>query len=245
MADFEEISFVIPGYTPETMPLNRLIEYVQQMSLVLGEPESLHLIAVKAGSCAPTFRVPKEVALVAQDKAARVARGDGSKKQLDAFNRMRRMVRRDGAGEARPAVLRSLSRVFLEIPAAPQDSGVLSGVRQPSTVDGQLIRVGGPSEDASMQVQDIEGRILSGFVAKRALAKELAGLLWEPVRLFGDGSWGRTADGEWVIERMLVRSYERLDEESLGVTVERLRGLKVVWPENVAAGLEAEREGAT
>jgi hypothetical protein len=242
MADFEELSFVIPGYTPETMPLNRLIEYLQQMSVVLGDPENLHLVEVRESSCAPTFHMPKTVALEAHDRVAKISRGDGTKKQVDAYNRVSRMLRRDSREERRPAILRSPRKVILEIPVAPDDLGVLSGVRQSSTVDGQLIRVGGAGDDATLQVQDLDGRIMSGFTAKRAIAKELARLMWEPVRLSGIGQWGRSDDGVWFLERMQVQSYERLEEEALGVTLERLRSANVVWPDGAYDKMLADRE---
>lgn len=244
MADFEELSFVIPGYTPETMPLNRLIEYLQQMSVVLGDPENLHLIAVNEGSCAPMFHIPKAAALEAHDRAAKVSRGDGTKKQVDAYNRVSRMLRRDLMGASRPAILRSSKKVILEIPVAPDDLGVLTGVRQASTVDGQLIRVGGAGDDATLQVQDLDGRIMSGFTAKRTLAKELAHLMWEPVRLSGVGQWGRSEDGVWSIERMQVQSYERLEDEGLGLTLEKLRRLNVAWPVDAYDRMLAEREAS-
>jgi hypothetical protein len=244
MADFEELIFVIPGYTPETMPLNLLIDYLQQMSVVLGDPENLHLVEIKKGSVAPTFHVTKAVAVEARERASKVQRGDGTKKQVDAYNRIRHMVRRDSRDAGSRALLRSSERVVLEIPAAPDELGFLSGIRQASTIDGQIIRLGGAGDDATLQVQELDGRIMSGFTAKRSLAKELAPLMWEPVRLFGTGQWCRTEEGVWQLERMQVQTYERLDDENLGVTLERLRGLKVAWPEDANERILSEREAA-
>jgi hypothetical protein len=130
MADYEEFSFVIPAYSPETMPLDRLIEYLQQISAVIGDPANLHLVEIKKSSTAPTFRVPKRAALQATERAAQLSRGDGTRDQIRAYNRLRRMVRRDAPGTRRSAVLSSSTRVILEIPAAPEDSGVLTGIRQ-------------------------------------------------------------------------------------------------------------------
>ncbi|WP_420141096.1 hypothetical protein [Sphingomonas sp.] len=242
MADFEELSFVIPGYTPETIPLDRLLEYLQQMAQVLGDTQNLHLIEIRKSSVAPVFRVPKAAALAAKERANRVQRGDGTKKQVDAFNRISKMLRRDSRDAGKPALLRSGDRVLLKIPAAPQDTGVLSGIRQPSTVDGQLIRVGGTADDAALQIQDLEGRIMSGFTAKRSLAKELAKLMWEPVRLSGDGQWCRTEEGNWLLERMQVHSYELLEDEDLSVVLERLRSVDVRWPADVHKRLRQERD---
>lgn len=241
MADFEELSFVIPGHTPETMPLNRLLEYLQQVSLVLGESEKLHLVEVRESSCAPVFRVDHETALRARANAQRIKRGDGTRRQVDAFNNVRRMLRRDTAGQ-RPAVLRSAQSVFLSIEAAPEETA-LSGIRQASSADGALIKIGGAGENASIQLQDIEGRIISGFTAKRSLAKELAHRMWDPVRLFGVGQWERTEDGEWKLERMQVNSFDPLEDESLSMTMAKLRSAKVDWPSDSFDRLLREREG--
>lgn len=244
MADFEELSFVIPGYTPETIPLGRLIEYLQQMAVILGDPESLHLVGIKEGSVAPILHAPKAVALQAKERARSVSRGDGTRKQVEAYNRVRRMLRRDTPAIDRPALLRSNSQVLLEIPAAPEDVGILTGMRQATAIDGQLIRVGGAGEDAALQLQDMQGRIHSGFTAKRTLAKELARLLWEPVRLNGIGMWQRTAEGEWHLDRMQVQSYETLEDDDHAMVVERLRGLGVKWPVDALSKLRNEREAS-
>jgi hypothetical protein len=244
MADFEELSFVIPGYTPDTIPLDRLIEYLQQMAVVLGDPTNLHLVAIRESSVSPVLHAPKATALEARERASRVPRGDGTKRQIDAYNRIRRMIRRDVGGTehaGRSALLKTADRVILEIPAAPDDSGVVDGVRQATTIDGQLIRIGGAGEDAALQVQDLDGRILSGFTAKRHLAKELAQLLWEPVRLAGVGVWCRDSEGVWNLARMQVQSYERLEDEDASLTVERLRALEVIWPEDAWERLQDER----
>lgn len=244
MADFEELSFVIPGYTPETMPLGRLIEYLQQMAVILGDPESLHLVEIREGSVAPVLHAPKAVALHAKERARRISRGDGTRKQVDAYNRVRRMLRRDTPASDRPALLRSDQQILLEIPAAPEEQGILTGLRQATTIDGQLIRVGGAGEDAAIQLQDVEGRIHSGFTAKRDLAKELARVMWEPVRLSGTGIWQRTAEGQWQLDRMQIQSFEVIEDEDHSTVLERLRALNIVWPDNTLETLRNDRGSA-
>ena len=241
MADFEELSFVIPGHTPETMPLTRLLEYLHQMSLVLGEGDKLHLVAIRDGSCAPLFRVDRETAARAKASARRVASGDGTKRQVDAFNSVRRMLRRDGV-RRRPALLRSADTVVLQIEAAPTETA-LTGIRQASSADGALIRIGGAGDNASIQLQDLEGNIVSGFTAKRALAKDLAHHMWDPVRLFGVGQWGRSEDGVWQLERMQVQGFDPLEDESLAMTMSKLRAAKVDWPTDSIQQLIRERRG--
>ena len=241
MADFEELSFVIPGHTPETMPLNRLLEYLHEITHIVGESEKLHLVAVRESSCAPIFHTDVETALRVKANAEKVERGDGTKKQVDAYNNVRRMLRRDRVWD-RPALLRTPKSVVMTIAAAPEETE-LSGIRQASSVDGALIKIGGAGEYASIQLQDLEGKIISGFTAKRAVAKELAHHMWDPVRLSGVGQWCRNDEGQWELERMQVHSFDPLMDESLSVTMGKLRAANVSWPKDAIERLLSERDG--
>ena len=241
MADFEELSFVIPGHTPETMPLNRLLDYLHQIAALLGDPEKLHLVAVREGSCEPVFHTDVPTSLMVRERAARVQRGDGTKKQIDGLNHIRRMLREDGVRK-HPALLRTTKSIFLKIEAAPEET-VISGIRQSSSVDGALIKIGGAGENAAIQLQDLDGKIVSGFTAKRATAKELAHHMWEPVRLHGVAQWGRNDDGRWELERMQVNSFDPLEDDSLSVTMGKLRAANVAWPADAVERLLNERNG--
>lgn len=242
MADFEELSFVIPGYTPETMPLDRLIEYLQQFAAVIGTPDQLHLTKIEKSSVAPTFKVSRPVAERATEEAERVQRGEGTKVQRAAFNRLRRYVRRDAPQPGRPALFRSQKKVVLTVPAAPEDTGSLQGIRQATQIDGKLVRIGGDGEYASMQLSDLQGGLITGFTVKHDMVKDLAQLIYEPIRVSGVGIWNRDEDGQWQLRKMEVQSYEALDDEPLDSMVDRLRGLKVTWPKNAIDALLAGRE---
>jgi hypothetical protein len=228
------------------LPLERLIGYLQQLTVLLGDATNLHSVAVREGSAEPVLRVPKAAAFVAKDRVRKVASGDGTKRQIDAYNSVRRMVRRDTRDASLPAVLRGPNKaVLIEINPAPDEAGALTGIRQASTVDDQLTKVGGVGEDASLQLVDLDNRVHSGFTAKRSLAKELAQRLWEPVRLNGIGLWGRTEDGTWFLERMQVQSFEPLDtDESLSLVFDKPRELNVNWPDDANVRLAAERQQA-
>jgi hypothetical protein len=43
---------------------------------------------------------------------------------------------------------------------------------------------------------------------------------------------------------MQVQSYERLEEEALGVTLEKLRSVNVDWPDDAYERMLAEREAS-
>ena len=66
MADFERFEFVLPGYTPETMPLDRLLEYLGQLAVILGNPSDLHLIKIEKSSTKPVIVMPHHAAAKAR-----------------------------------------------------------------------------------------------------------------------------------------------------------------------------------
>lgn len=245
MADFETLKFDIPAYTPETMPLDRLIEYLQQISAVLGASQDLHLIRVENGSTRPVFKLPATVAVRARENAAEVRQGGGSVEQRKAFERVRRMVRRDTRDVGtKPARLRDGRRVLLEFPVVTGDASSPLGLTQPTSIDGALVRVGGVGEQVTLQLQKLSGETLSGFVATKSLAKQMAPRIFEPIRLHGIGVWERSSEGVWTLARMQVQSYEPLEDESLNDVVAKLRGAPVTWPDDADERLRAEREGS-
>ena len=241
MEDFEELAFVIPAYTPETMPLDRLLQYLQQIGEVVGATTDMHLVRIESSSTKPVFKMPVPIVIQSRERIAAVRRGDGTQVQRAAYNRIRRMVRHDGG---KPASLSDRTGIILDFPPAPEEIGAISGLRQASTFDGALIRVGGTGDFIPIQMQSLDGEVFSGFSAPRILAKEMAQRLFEPIRIAGTGSWDRSASGEWKLNKMLVQSYESLDNEALEEVFHRLRTAPVTWPHNADDVLQAERESA-
>lgn len=100
--------------------------------------------------------------------------------------------------------------------------------QQQGEVDGEVIRIGGSKEVVPITLE-VEGREISGFHAKRIIAKELAKNIFEPVRLYGEGRWNRNADGEWNLNHFMVDRFDVLQESTLSKTVIALRSLKGEW----------------
>ena len=61
MPSFKELRFTIEGkidgvdFTPTTIPMSRLAEYLLDLATLLGHKESVHLIGVKDGSAQPVI----------------------------------------------------------------------------------------------------------------------------------------------------------------------------------------------
>lgn len=241
MEEFEELEFLIPAYTPETMPLDRLIEYLQQIADVVGVAGDMHLIRIEASSTKPVFKMPVPTAIRARERAAAVRNGGGTSAQRSAFKRIRQMVKKDG-GE--PASLKDRTGVLLDFPPTIEDIGPIMGVRQASTFDGSLLRVGGIGDHTPILMQDPGGEVFSGFSAPKDLAKAMAHSLFEPIRVTGIGNWERSAAGRWKLTKMLIQTYEPLSDEPLSEVFGKLRAAQVVWPPNADEVLRGDREPA-
>ena len=83
------------------------------------------------------------------------------------------------------------------------------------------------------------------------MARQLAPHIFgPPVRLQGLGSWRRSGDGTWSLDRFVVSGFKVLDEASLADTIGALRSLgSSTWgslPDPVASLLDARtgRHGA-
>ena len=69
-------------------------------------------------------------------------------------------------------------------------------IRQDGSIDGELVRVGGQSDDARILLRSGD-EVLADITASRELARALARHLYEPVRLHGPGRWTRLSGGHW------------------------------------------------
>jgi hypothetical protein len=241
MADFEEMEFVIPAYTPETMPFDRLLVYLRQIGEVLGAPHEMHLVRIEASSTKPVLTMPIPVAAQARASAAAVRMGRGTNRQRSAYIQIREMVKMDGGV---PASLKDRTGTILDFPPMPEATGTISGVRQASSYDAILIRVGGVADNIPLLMEDLSGEILSGFSAPKVIAKTMAPLLFEPLRVTGIGSWERSADGVWKLSKMLIQSFEPLGDETLADVFQKLRAAPVTWPPDADDVLRAERESS-
>jgi hypothetical protein len=240
MPDLERFKFTLPGYTPDTMPLDRLMEYLNQLSIVLGSPGDLHLVGVEKGSTRPVLAMRHDVAARARHHAREVAQGGGSQRRREAFETIRRMVAHDGG---KPAVLRApKGQVILKFPSVDigQDQ-VIQSLRQHTSIEGTLVRVGGIGENAQLLIQELSGNVIAGCTATRAVAQQMAHFIYRDLRVSGVGSWHRNEDGKWQVSRLHVQTFEPLDESGLEDVVAKLRAVNVKWPEDSIQQLQAMR----
>jgi hypothetical protein len=114
--------------------------------------------------------------------------------------------------------------VIIPFPGVKSAEETFSAIRERATIDGEVIRVGGPNKWVPVLIQ-ADGEAFSGCWADRALAKQFARRIFEHVRLHGTGKWDRTADGKWTLREFAIESFEPLSGESLSEALSRIRDI--------------------
>ena len=72
-----EYRFRIDAYSPETMPMARLAEYMAELALLLGEPSAVHFKRLARGSTVLVNSVDREAAPKVRQRAASAVYADG------------------------------------------------------------------------------------------------------------------------------------------------------------------------
>lgn len=239
--DGTEYRFKIDAYTPDTIPMARLSEYMGQLALLLGEPAAVYFLKLTKGSCVLNAKIDREAAPKVRDRVARVRVGDAPTEPMKAFDTLNRLLRDDDAtGVLRDAAPRG---IIVRFPGRELTQEKFPSVRQQGSIDGIIVGIRGRDATAHVILQS-EGQQISGCEIKdRALAKQLAAKYQEPVRLFGRGKWTRDADGVWQLEDFKVESYQALDDALLSKVLEELRAIPLEWADDEFSRLTNDRNG--
>lgn len=217
-----EYRFRIDAFTPATMPMKRLAEYMAELAAMLGEPGAVHLMQVEEGSTVPVIRVDFEAIPKVRDRVAGVARGDAENDAILPFRRLNRLLREDNA----TAVLREPRRntPVLKFPGRDEKQDLSTTIRQHGSVDGKLVRIGGKDETIHATLST-EGQTVGKIHMTEMVAKRLATKLFEYVRLIGVGRWRRAGDGTWSLEEFKVEDFESLQVTPLSGVLKDIRAI--------------------
>lgn len=220
--DQPEYRFKINAYTPETFPMARLAAYLGDLAVLLGEKEHVHFLRLEPGSTVLVQRIDRESVPRVRDRIHAFTRGEGEGAD-DARNAFKAINRRLAEDNATGQLCGENGAEIIRFPGCSQPRSLTFGAfRQPGSLDGVLIRLGGRGETVPVHLAD-EGAVHHCF-ATREIAHRLAPYLFEaPLRVHGTGRWERDAEGAWQLKRFDIADFETLDDSPLGVVLARLR----------------------
>ncbi len=214
-----ELRFKIDALSPQTLSLGRLVAYLGELNKLLGEDPGLHFERIDSGSAVLVAWADEPARPRLDERLARVRVGNGPPEATKALIKLNELLRDDnavgalqvGGAEIIPFSGRTLPRVES-----------IGPVPQPTTIEGQLIRIGGKDKTVHFHLAD-RGRLWRGETT-RPLARGMGQHLFGPtLRVTGSGTWHREIDGQWTLGRFQASNFEILDDASLAEALAKLR----------------------
>lgn len=238
------LEFVIKeSFTPATLPLSRLAEYLADLAILYGERERVHFLALREGSTAILNVVDHEGVRQVRDRIRAARNKDAPPEVMSAVDRIDCRLRDDNAhGLVQESGAHD--ERLLYFPGVTQETEAAYGpFNEPGQLYGVPISVGGKKNIVSIHLED--GANVHICEATREIALQIAPLLFHThIRVHGTGRYFRDADGKWELRSFRVSHFEKLDARPLAETVERLRTVtrRVGLDRDIVAKLAALRE---
>ncbi len=212
MEPSKALDFSIDVFSPDTIPMERLAEYMLELSTLYGSQASVHLREIRQGSTVLNAAIDGPAIGVVEARLRLVHDSTAPADLRKAYQNLNNMLKKDGAvGEVRhPA-----GRVILEFPGRNTPVQRTYHVKEAGVLDGIVIRIGGKDSTIPVWLKDTDGTIHK-CEANSELARGLIKhYLSAPVRVTGQGDWLRGSDGRWQLEKFRIDSWEVLENALL------------------------------
>lgn len=206
-----EYVFRIDVFTPDTLPMSRLAEYLAALARMLGHTEHTHFISLERGSAQLVHKVDAVDAPKVEARLNGVRVGQAPKDALKAQKDLDDLLANDNAIGA--LTERATGKVVVPFVGRNRPKPIVfPAFREDTSIQGQVVSIGGRDTTAHAILQD--GEIIHvNLSMTREIARGLAPLLYGPiVRLHGNGRFERQGDGNWKLLDFRVDRYEKLDE---------------------------------
>jgi hypothetical protein len=221
MSEPFEYRYVIDVFTPDTLPMGRLAEYMGELAQLLGEREHVHFERLELGSAVLVSRVDVIAVPKVATRMQELRDGSAADEVFKAFKRLDSMLESDNAVAQ---LIDASGAEIIAFPGRTRPKPVTFGpFDQEDSLDGVLVRIGVSGKMASAQLSDGERSYTCGL--SRDLAKQIAAHLFSPIRMHGRGKWLRDGEGAWHLENFKVLSFDVLDDRPLSELVAELQAV--------------------
>jgi hypothetical protein len=234
----------INAYTPETIPMARLAQYMQNLAAMLGHDAAVHFEKLKPGSTRLVTKIDHEDVPKVATHLAQMKRGEGGPEATKAQAEIDRLLAEDNATGFVYEDEDENTKI-IAFPGVTRPTPTIYGpFKQEGSLDGILISVSGADQTVRLQLQNGETRH-TRIDTNRETARRLAKHMYEPVRVFGTGRWVRDHQGEWSLKNFKVENYTVLEPADLKDVVNQMRAIEgSEWADmdDPIAALKALRE---
>ena len=215
----------IKAFTPESIPMARLAQYMQNLATMLGHENAVHFQTLKPGSTQLVTTIDHEYVPKVANHLAQVKRGEGSPDATKAQAEIDRLLAEDNA-TGFVYEDEDESAEIIAFPGVTRPKPMSYGpFNQEGSLDGILISVSGADQTVHLQLQN--GKITyTGIDTNRETARHLAKHMYEPVRIFGTGRWLRDPKGTWILKKFSVDNYAVLAADDLKDVIDQMRDIE-------------------
>ena len=214
-----EYELYIDSFTPDTIPLARLADYVGSFAELLGYCEHVHFGNLKPGSLSIAARVDEVAQRKVDKRVDEVRFGGGPQPARKALRDIDDKLAEDNA---LGRIVRGKAKL-IEFPGRTRHAEEKLGpIEQPGSLEGEVIQIGGRDETINVHLKS--GDHVHVCVTSKAIARNLAPHIFSTtIRVRGVGTWARLASGTWILKRFEIATFELLDQTPLLKLFEGLR----------------------
>lgn len=226
MADKRQYRLKIDAYSPETMPMKRLAEYLSDLAVLFGEENAVHLIAIEASSTCPVMLVDWEAEPKVIDRITRARDKEGPEEAIRAIENIDYRLLRDNATAE---LLNPARAKVIEFQGARRPKPIeWPSINQAAELYGIPIAIGGKGDPVPVHLLD--GTTEHYLLAERIKAKEIAIHLFSAtLRVTGRGRWRRLPTGQWDLERFVIEDFEPIKTVAFDEAIAELRSIDAAW----------------
>ena len=219
----KEFRFTIDAFTPDTIPMSRLAEYMADLASLLGEAERVHFVRLEDGSTDLVHAIEPEALPIVRQRVHSVTTDNVPKDVAEAARGLNRLLAED---DAVGKLWEGESDEVIEFPLPEQQELVTYGVvSHPGALDGELIRIGGRDETVPVHLRD--GDTIYICNTSREIARRLASHLYgTTLRVQGVGRWERDPNEGWLLRRFNIDEFQVLSDTPLSEVVAELRAVE-------------------
>lgn len=246
MADDSKYRFKIGAYSPKTIPLGRLLSYLQEFKKLLPHPDHVHLVGVEDGSTMPAFYIEPQYQIHTVEQLIKIEKGNGTQVQQNAYAEIGYLADEDGAAQV--SFLQPDGNNIINFPRktrpAPNEELVIKGVKEPLTIFASAFKTGRPRQN-TQKYEAYFTDMKNGDSIKASMSVELGielgKVLETELSVTGVASWSRSESGEWSIASFEVSSFEEFKPRRLEDTFLLIKERANHIPDDIYERLEKHR----
>lgn len=220
------------GYTPETIPMKRLAEYMIEVSKLFGQEGKLRFVRVEDNCVALDAKVQRSCAGRVRSRLRLVSNGTAPSDAMAAEARLNAMLAEDNSN----ARVKTDGAIILRFPGKAEPARATQSLKGPASVTGYLYHLAEDREGvvkARLRIHVDGGKVRRvDATCANAFSQDLKSYLFTEVRVSGTAEWERGDDGIWTPHNLHVLSARQVDKQRLKDAVNALRRIDAGWVDN-------------